>query len=227
MLFLAVNTKSHWEASRLDLWKICIAFFFNSCRRLPETKRHSSLFLHWSGSKFLIVMAARAPSIHVFLGHPLFLLSPGIYSIINFAILYSSILLTWPYHCSLFLSVMSGSPFAPIISFICSFLILFCENWDSNYMQRGGRAVNFSVYAVVRPSHRHALSRRPARNFCKAGRVTRIVLVLWYSQELQLCGRLRCNSLSFLSRELLMLPNTLFVESNEHRFRFADVQGNS
>jgi len=26
--------------------------YFNSCRPLPETKRHSSLFLHWSGSKF-------------------------------------------------------------------------------------------------------------------------------------------------------------------------------
>ena len=29
-------------------------------------------------------MAARTPSIHVFLGRPLFLLSPGIHSIINF-----------------------------------------------------------------------------------------------------------------------------------------------
>ena len=32
--------------------------FYNSCRRLPETKRHSSLFLHWSVSKFLVVAAA-------------------------------------------------------------------------------------------------------------------------------------------------------------------------
>ena len=49
--------------------------FFNNCRRLPETKRHSSLFLHWSGSKFLAVMAACTPSLHVFLGLPFFLLS--------------------------------------------------------------------------------------------------------------------------------------------------------
>ena len=48
---------------------------FNSCRRLPETKRHSSRLLHWSGSKFLVVMAACTPSIHVYLGRPLFLLS--------------------------------------------------------------------------------------------------------------------------------------------------------
>jgi hypothetical protein len=32
--------------------------------------------------------------------------------------------LTWPYHCSLFFSMMSGFPFTPIISFICSFFIL-------------------------------------------------------------------------------------------------------
>jgi len=49
-------------------------------------------------------MAACTPSIHVFLGRPLFLLSRGIQSIINFGILYSGILLTWPYHCSLFFS---------------------------------------------------------------------------------------------------------------------------
>jgi len=30
-------------------------------------------------------MAAHTPSIHVFLGRPLFLLSPGIHSIINFS----------------------------------------------------------------------------------------------------------------------------------------------
>jgi len=55
--------------------------FFSSCRRLPETKRHSSLFLHWSGSKFLVVMAACTPSIHVYLGRPLSLLSRGIQSL--------------------------------------------------------------------------------------------------------------------------------------------------
>ena len=97
--------------------------FYNSCRRLPETKRHSSPFLHWSVSKFLVVMAACTPSIHVFLGRPLFLLSSGTHSIINFGILSSGILLKWSYHCSLFFcmkSMMSGFPFTPIISFICS-----------------------------------------------------------------------------------------------------------
>ena len=37
------------------------------------------------------------------------------------------ILLTWPYHCSLFFSIMSMMscfPFTPTISFICSFFIL-------------------------------------------------------------------------------------------------------
>ena len=95
--------------------------FYNSCRRLPETKHHSSLFLHWSSSKFLIVTAACTPSIHVFLGRPLFRLSSGIHSIINFGILSSGILLTWPYHCSLFfsmISMMSGFPFTPVISFV-------------------------------------------------------------------------------------------------------------
>jgi len=72
-------------------------------------------------------MAACTPSIHVFLGRPLFLLSNGIHSIINFGILSSSILLTWPYHCSLFfpiMSMMSGCPFTHIISFIPSFFVL-------------------------------------------------------------------------------------------------------
>ena len=53
---------------------------------------------------------------------PLFLLSSGTHSIINFGIFSSGILLTWPYHCSLFfsmMSMMSGFPFTPIISFIC------------------------------------------------------------------------------------------------------------
>ena len=56
--------------------------FFNSCCYFLETKRHSSLFLHWSGSKFIVVMAACTLSIHVFLGCPLFLLSCGIQFII-------------------------------------------------------------------------------------------------------------------------------------------------
>ena len=92
--------------------------FFNSCRRLPETKRHSCLFLHWSGSKFLVVMAACIPSIHVFLGCPLYLLSHCIQSIIKFGILSSGIPLTWPYYCNLFcsiISMMSSFPFTPII----------------------------------------------------------------------------------------------------------------
>ena len=72
-------------------------------------------------------MATRTPSIHVFLGRPLFLLFPGIHSIINFGSLSSCILLTWTCHWSLFLSMMSiisGFSFTPIISFTCSFLIL-------------------------------------------------------------------------------------------------------
>jgi len=39
--------------------------FYNNCRRLLEAKRHSSLFLHCSGSKFPVVMAACTPSINV------------------------------------------------------------------------------------------------------------------------------------------------------------------
>ena len=95
--------------------------FHNSCHRLLETKLQSSLFLHWCSFKFLVAMAACTPSIHVFLGRPLFLLSVGVHSIINFGILYSGILLTWPYHCNLFFSVMSMMscfPFTPMISFI-------------------------------------------------------------------------------------------------------------
>ena len=107
---------------------ICLSIrIYKICRLLPETKRLSSLFVHWSGSKFLAVMAACTRSIHVFLGCPLSLLSSGIYPIISFVILSSGILLTWPYHCSLFFSMMSmlfGFLLTPIISFICSFFIL-------------------------------------------------------------------------------------------------------
>jgi hypothetical protein len=47
------------------------------------------------------------------------------YTIHNqFGILSSGILLIWPYHCSLFFSMMSGFPYTPIISFIRSFFIL-------------------------------------------------------------------------------------------------------
>jgi len=51
---------------------LCLPARPPGCRCLPETKRHSTLFLHWSGSKFLVVMATCTPSIHVFLGRPLF-----------------------------------------------------------------------------------------------------------------------------------------------------------
>ena len=55
---------------------------------------------------FFVVMAVCNPSIHVFLGRPLLLLSRGIQSINNFGILSSGILSTWPYHCSLFCSMI-------------------------------------------------------------------------------------------------------------------------
>jgi hypothetical protein len=70
---------------------------YDSCRRHPEPKHHSFLFNHWSASRCLVSMAARTPSIHVFFGRPLCLLTPGIHSIINFGSLSSCILLTWPY----------------------------------------------------------------------------------------------------------------------------------
>ena len=108
-------------------FSIYLSGFFNSCLRLPETKRHSSLFLHWSSSEFLSFLLpwllVLVPS--TFFLDVLFSFSCGIHSIINFGILSSGILLTWLYHCSLFLSMMSGSPFTPIISFICSFFYSF------------------------------------------------------------------------------------------------------
>ena len=108
-----------------DVVKVCLSIrFYNSCRSLPETRRLSSLFLHWPVSKFLVVMAACTPPVQVFLGRPLFLLFSGIHSITNFGILSSGILLTWTYPCSLFFFMMSGFPFTPMISFICSFFIL-------------------------------------------------------------------------------------------------------
>jgi len=122
------GTRQPSPGRRIDTFayilSIYLSGFLNSCRRLPETKRHSSLFFHCSDPKLLVVMAACTPSIHVFLGRPLFLLFRDIESIINFGILSSGILLTWPYHCSLFCSMMSGFPFTPIISFISSFFTL-------------------------------------------------------------------------------------------------------
>ena len=128
----------YWPEDSLVKPKLVVRFF-NSSRRLPHSKRHSSLFLHWFFSKFLVVMAPCTPSIYVFLGRPLFLLSHGIHSIINFGILSSGILLTWPYHCSLFfctMSMVSGFPFTPIISFIFSFCILsiFASTCNQNYV---------------------------------------------------------------------------------------------
>ena len=91
----------------MKLFSIYLSSLFNSCRRLPEPKRHSSLFLYCSGSRSLDVMAACTPSIHVFLGRPLFLLSGGIHSIISFGSLSSGILLTCSYHCNPFFSIVS------------------------------------------------------------------------------------------------------------------------
>jgi hypothetical protein len=79
--------------------------FYNSCRPLPQTKRHPSPFLHWSCSKSLSVMAACTPPIHVCLC-PLLRLSSGTHPKINFGIFSSGILLTWPYHCSIFFSMI-------------------------------------------------------------------------------------------------------------------------
>ena len=77
------------------------------------------------------------PSIHIFLGRPLFLLSCGIHSIINFHIISSGILLTWPYHSNLFfsmMSMMSGFPFTPIISFIRSFFVLSILDFHADHL---------------------------------------------------------------------------------------------
>ena len=98
--------------------------FHSSCRHLPEDRLHSSVFLHWSGSKFLVDMAACTTPIHVSLGRPLFLLSIGVNSVTNFGILSSGILLTWPYHCNLFfsmMSMMSCFPFTPIFPLYVNF----------------------------------------------------------------------------------------------------------
>jgi len=103
--------------SRLVIFSIYLSDIFNSCHCLLETKRHSCLFLHWSGSKFLAIIAACTPSIHIFLGRPLFLLSCGI-------------LLMWPYLCSLFfsmMSMMSSFPFTPIFYTFCSYPTVRCR----------------------------------------------------------------------------------------------------
>ena len=129
---------------------ICLSgFFLNSRRRLPETRCHSSLFLHLSGSKFLIVLAACTLSIHVFLGRPLFLLSRGFYSIINFGILSSDILLTWPYHCSLSPLWCLWCPAS--LSFVFSFFILSILDFLADllstfiYVDNGLKYCNFDV----------------------------------------------------------------------------------
>jgi hypothetical protein len=89
--------------SHIHCMSVYLSFrFYDSCRRLPVTKRHSSTFLHWSCFKYLSVMAACTPSIHVFLGRRLFRLCTGTHFKINFVILSSGILLTWQYHCGIF-----------------------------------------------------------------------------------------------------------------------------
>jgi hypothetical protein len=45
--------------------EVSLSGIFNSCHCLPETKRHSCLFLQWSGSKFRAVVPACTHSIHV------------------------------------------------------------------------------------------------------------------------------------------------------------------
>ena len=90
-----------------------------------------------SASKFLDVMAACNSSIHVFLGRPLFLLSRGTQSIINFGNISSGILLMWPYHCSLLCSMipmMSGFHFTPIFSFICSYPWYFANRYFVSFI---------------------------------------------------------------------------------------------
>ena len=73
----------------------------------------TDLFLNFLLSWLLVLL----PS--TFFLDVLFFFPPLVHSIINFGILSSGILLTWPYHCSLFFSMMSGFPFILIISFIC------------------------------------------------------------------------------------------------------------
>ena len=80
--------------SSIHLLATHLSGVFNSCLLFPETKRHSSLFLHRSSSTFPVIMAACTPSIHIFLARPLLLLSRGIQSTINLRNLSSAILLT-------------------------------------------------------------------------------------------------------------------------------------
>ena len=97
-------------------------------------------------------MAACTPSIHVLLGRPLFLLSSGIHSIINFASLSSCILLTCPYRWSLFLSIMSimsGSSFTSIISFICSFVILSNLDFLADLLSTSIQITNMKYSSTV------------------------------------------------------------------------------
>jgi hypothetical protein len=67
-------------------------------------------------------MAACTPSIHVFLGRPLFHLSRGMQFIINFGILYSCILLTWSYRCGLFCSIITTNEHTCVLHGAESFL---------------------------------------------------------------------------------------------------------
>jgi len=109
MLFILITQilLFSWRSVKILLSNFYLSIFPVLWQLSPSSETQTPFHSHWSASKCLIFMAARTPSIHVFLGRPLFLLSPGIHSIINFGILSSCILLTWPYHWSLFLAMMS------------------------------------------------------------------------------------------------------------------------
>ena len=90
-VFVHIHTQLYWHCVVRYMSGKCSIFylsirFYNSCRRLPETNRHFSMFLHRSGSIFLVVMAACTSPIQIFLGRPLLFLSSVIDSIINFGI---------------------------------------------------------------------------------------------------------------------------------------------
>jgi len=86
-------------------------------------------------------MTARTPSIHVFLGLPLFLLSPGIHSIINFGSLSSCILLSLSF------------PFIPYyLFFIRCFLFFFAFFFILSFNFICFTTMMFSFQLVFLPS---------------------------------------------------------------------------
>ena len=58
----------NYQSIYLSIYVYLSVYLFVCLSVCLSTNRHSSLFLHWSSSKFLVVMAACTPSIHVFLG---------------------------------------------------------------------------------------------------------------------------------------------------------------